>query len=905
MDELNIKKDNIKKGLNKAFNFLKQKRIINLIIIILLLFLLIGGTWIRLQNLPLLKDSTTGKYIPLALDPFYFLRIAETIIEQGGLPEVDSMRYPSLNTGFANEILPQIVASLYKIANTFNSDVTIQFIDVISPVIFFALGLLAFFFLILVLTKSKTIALISSAFLTVLPTYLYRTLAGFSDHEAIGMFSFFLVMLTYALALKFLGKNDKKSYLKIIGLGLLVALTSTFTIASWGGVAKFIFVIVPLSFFLIWSIKSQNLENEKIRKLLNYLIFYCIWFVFTILFTKIYGYSFSSTINTIAVGSSSILTGGVLLFLVIDYILILKSKIIPRKLEKYRILLSSLITMIIGFVFLAFFMDGIFSFLSGIINRFLHPFGAERIGLTVAENAQPYLMDWINQIGKIFFWLFYIGMVFVGVNISKGIGKKKNKFLFSFFWTIMVSGVLFSRISSSSLLNGTNFMSKFVYFGSLILFASYFIWLFFNDRIKIKNELILIASWLFFMLIAGRGAVRIFFVITPFVCFMVGYFIVKLFEYTKKSKDELLRMILFIVLILSIIGLIFSFYNFTNSTIQQAKYTGPSANIQWQKSMDWVRNNTEQGGIFVHWWDYGYWVQYLGERPTVTDGGHSNGFWDHLIGRYVLTTPEPETALSFMKAHNVSYLLIDPSDIGKYPAYSKIGGDEIGDDRISMIPTMQSDPTQTKETSSGMIIIYNGGFGVDEDIIYKLDNQSIFLPKNKAAIIGIILEVTKTEETISLKQPEAAFFYNNKQTNIPLRYVYYNGQFMDFEGGLEATIKIIPRIYRSNQGLQIDDLGAVMYLSPKVSKSLLSQLYLLDDALKNYETLELVHAEPDPSIDYLRAQGANLGDFVYFNGVRGPIKIWKVDYPSNIIAREEFLRESGEYAEFDNLIFVK
>ena len=275
------------------------------------------------------------------------------------------------------------------------------------------------------------------------------------------------------------------------------------------------------------------------------------------------------------------------------------------------------------------------------------------------------------------------------------------------------------------------------------------------------------------------------------------------------------------------------------------------------------------------------------------------------MGRHALTGTDDMDSLEYLYSHNTTHFLIDSTDIGKYSAYSKIGGDETGEDRISMIPTMQSDPKQIKETSSGMIIIYNGGFGVDEDIVYELDNQSIFLPKNKAAIIGIILEVTKTENAISLKQPEAVFFYNNKQTKIPLRYVYYNGQFMDFEGGLEATIKIIPRIYQSNQGLQIDDLGALMYLSPKVSKSLLSQLYLLDDALKNYETLELVHTEPDPNIDYLKSQGANLGDFVYFNGVRGPIKIWKVDYPSNIIAREEFLRESGEYAEFDDLIFVK
>jgi len=38
--------------------------------------------------------------------------------------------------------------------------------------------------------------------------------------------------------------------------------------------------------------------------------------------------------------------------------------------------------------------------------------------------------------------------------------------------------------------------------------------------------------------------------------------------------------------------------------------------------MSWVRENTNPGEVFVHWWDYGYWVEYLGERPTLADGGH-------------------------------------------------------------------------------------------------------------------------------------------------------------------------------------------------------------------------------------------------------------------------------------------
>ena len=535
----------------------------------------------------------------------------------------------------------------------------------------------------------------------------------------------------------------------------------------------------------------------------------------------------------------------------------------------------------------------------------MRPFGADRIGLTVAENAQPYLNNWIGQIGKPFFWLFFIGMFFVGVNIAKGINKKINKFLFSLTWVIMISGILFSRISSSSLLNGTNLISKFVYFGGIILFAGYFIWLYFKGEIRIKNTLILIASWLFIIIVAARGAVRLFFVITPFVCFMVGYSLFNLFSYSRENKEEIMKILLWIGLIISIVLLVFSFNTFTEIVTQQGKSTGPSANIQWQKAMSWVRDNTDPDGIFIHWWDYGFWVQYLGERTTLTDGGHGSSFWDHLIGRYVLTTPKPEAALSFMKAHNVSYLLIDQTDLGKYSAYSKIGSGPEGKDRFSQIPTMLIDPSQTQETSDKIIRIYQGGIFVDEDIIYNDGEKEIFLPESRASIGGIILETNENKNQIGFSQPRGVYIYNNQQIMIPLRYVYYQGQIFDFNGGLEAVARIIPRVVSSGQSIQIDAFGGVIYLSPRTMDGLFAQLYLLDDAFDRYETVSLVHSEPSPFIASIRSQGANIEDIVYFQGVRGPIKIWEIDYPSNIIAREEFLRESGDYAEFDELDFVR
>jgi len=914
MDEEGTVKVNtaaIKSGFNKTFDFFKQKKVITTIIILLFLVLLISSSTMRLQNLPLLKDSTTGEYIPLALDPFYFLRLAETIIEQGGLPEVDVMRYPSAKIGFADEILPQALVLLFKIGKIFDKDVTIQFIDVISPVIFFILGLIAFFFLIYVLTNSKMTALISSAFLAFIPTYLHRTLAGFADHESIGIFVFFLALLSYGLALKFLNlkEESKRNLIKTILWGLLVGFLSALTIATWTGVSKFVFMIIPLSFGLFWLIKVQDTENLDGKLLKNFLIFYMVWFFSSILFGLIFGFNFSSLLSIVFLGINSLLNGAVLLFLLIDFSMIKlrNHKIfnLKEKLKKYRVLFSVLATAFLGAIFLSLYGKNIFSLIPNLIDGLLYPFGTSRVGLTVAENKQPFLNDWIGQTGKIFFWLFFGGLITLGIKIARKIKQNEKAIFFGIVWVIFISGILFSRISPSSAFDGVNFISKLFYIGSIILFFGYLTYVYFKVRINIRPELIILFSWMFFMLISARGAIRLFFVITPFVCFSAGFFIVNLFNSVKKTKDDLLKMLLGIIIILVVIGALFSFNNFVKATSVQAEFTGPSANLQWQKAMSWVRENTPNGSIFVHWWDYGHWVTYLGERPVVTDGGHGVGYWDHLIGRYLLTTPEPETALSFMKSHNVSYLLIDPSDIGKYPAYSSIGSDETGNDRFSQINIMVSNPQQTTETKDGTIRIYQVGSLLDGDIVYELEGNQIFLPAGRAALGGILLETKQEENELTFKQPAGAFIYNQKQTDIPIRYLYFNNEFKDFGNGLNAIVYIIPIVQQSNQGIQIDNLGAGIYLSPKNMNSLFAQLYLLNDPLGQYPTIKLAHSEPDSAIGLLNKQGTNLNEFVYFNGIRGPMKIWKVDYPSNILEKEEFLRTSGDYAEFDDLVFLR
>ncbi len=904
------RKELVKKTKEKFFGIIQNKKIINIVIIVLLLSLLIFSSWMRFQNLPLLIDQTSGEYIPLALDPFYFLRTAETIVESGGiLPDVDVMRYPLLEMGFTSELTPRAVVFLHKVSNVFG-DYSIQYIDVLSPVIFFMLGLIVFFFLTYVITNSKWIALLSSAFLAFTPAYLYRTMAGFADHESLGMFAFFSVMLVYALSLKYLEK-EKTNLLKIILFSIGVAFLTVFTLISWGGVAKFVFMIIPLSFFLVWIIQFRNKENFKLMH--KYLLFYTSWVIFTIIFGLIFNYNILTIIGRFT-SSSGIIGAFVFGFVLVDFSLyyaLSKSYLKDQRLKKYRIFFSSLGAITLGIIMLSLTGRSIIGLILSIWSILLQPFGAERIGLTVAENAQPYLTGWIAQIGKLLFWLSSLGIVLIGIELGRKISKKSYKILFSFIWVVLISGILFSRYSQASILNGENFISKGFYLLGIIIFLIYSIKIYLNSEIKLDSRIILLASLMLISVIAVRSASRVFFLIAPFACLSAGFFVIRIGGYIKKSKDELLRGFLILLFILAIIGSAYSLNTSFNLTKIQAQHTGPSANAQWQEAMAWVRDNTEEAGTFVHWWDYGYWVQYLGERATITDGGHGNSFWDHLIARYVLTTTKPEFALSFMKAHEVDYLLIDQTDLGKYPAYSKIGGDE-NFDSFSVIGTGVVDNKQTTETADTITRVYNIGGVVDEDIVYEEGGRNIFIPgpvfdeigqaSFKAYIGGIVIKSSTDFQTISFEQPQGIFIYNNQQIKIPIKYIYSQGRIFDFGSGVDSIAYMLPKINQDTQGMvNVDPYGAMIYLSPKVSKSLFAQLYLLDNVFENYPTIKLANAEPDSVIKTLKAQGINFGNFVFFNGFRGPIKIWEVDYPEDIIAREEFTRSSGEYAEFDDL----
>ena len=113
---------------------------------------------------------------------------------------------------------------------------------------------------------------------------------------------------------------------------------------------------------------------------------------------------------------------------------------------------------------------------------------------------------------------------------------------------------------------------------------------------------------------------------------VIGFLAVKMPERYFKEKEDFKKLIAGILALLILVSLIFTIWSYYQSDKNMAENYIPGLYTwQWQQAMGWVRDNTPVTAVFAHWWDYGYWVQTIGERATILDGGNAIGYWDYFM----------------------------------------------------------------------------------------------------------------------------------------------------------------------------------------------------------------------------------------------------------------------------------
>jgi len=859
----------------KIIGFLKQKQqwlyYIGLAIVVWF-----GAIFIRTANIAKLKDVTGGWALAPDLDPYLFLRWAKEIVANGSLPIIDALRYSPLGfeTGKELPIIPYGIAYLNKIVNWFVGP-TSQYADVtysaiIFPVIFFVATLIVFFLLVRKIFRdnkfSNLIALIATTILAVIPGFVHRTVAGVPEKESAAFL--FLFLAFYFMVSAWQNDNWKKSGV----FGLLAGISTALMGLTWGGVT-FAFVVISLSAFVYFFTKGYKNKD---------LIGYFAWIVgFTLMLLPHYKYE-----NALFTSATSMFSYFVLGILIVHFLLFntrLRDKL---KLEKIKLppkIISIITIILVGLLIVLMVNPGM---IGGVVNevndQLIKPFEGNRFTVTVAENNRPFFNSWKGSFGG-FFWIFFFGAALLIFEALKVL-KKSTKWTLTSAFFLLIMGITLTRISPSSSLNGSNFFSNFLFIGSMLLFVVSMIYIYIKrEEIEIKSGYLLALVWVFFGLISARGAIRLLYFVYPIAALVGSFAVIRISQRAFETKEEVLKITLIVLAIIMILVAGWSIYDYSKKAhLEVSRGSVPSPyNIQWQQAMGWVRDNTPTDAVFAHWWDYGYWVQTIGQRPTVLDGGNAIIYWDHLLGRHVLTGDNETEALEFLKTHNVSYLLIDSTDIGKYTAFSSIGSDE-NYDRFSSIPTFNYDERATQEGRNETLYVFSGGVLLDEDIIWK---DNIFSGGN-SGIGGFILPIERIEGTVTgkLKQPEVIIINKGQQIRVPVNCIYLDEK-IEFEGGIDGCIYVIPKV--SNQGLQ--KMGGVFWLSPRLMRSQFTKWYLFNES----ENLKLVHVQENPIINELNNQGWGLPSLSLVNrDLVGPIKIWEVNAPEDIQVKPEYLEKS-------------
>ncbi|MFA5258570.1 MAG: STT3 domain-containing protein [Candidatus Pacearchaeota archaeon] len=877
--------------------------------VILLLIVLVGvGVYIRslpmqdhnsgvAGNQPGLWNVATNNWtLGPDLDPWLFTRYAKTIVENNGsLPKQDIFRNVPLGFDTTTELqmVSYFIVFTYNIVNMFGS-YPIEFAAALMPVIFFGLTIISFFLFVREVfirkeekkLSANLIALISTAFMIVIPVFLSRTVAGIPEKESVGFFFMFLAFYLFLKAWKF-----EKNYLAIT-FGVLAGISTALMGLTWGGV-EYIYVTVAVA-----SLGAFIINKVKTKEFAVYSSWLFVSLIVTLVFTN--RFSIKGFLTSLDSGLAFLVFFVLFVHLIAEKFSLYK-KDFMKKVKLPSNLISIIISVILGVILVSIAMGPsvIIEKLTALNQIMFRPITG-RWSTTVAENNQPHFIEWVGSFGPslknipILFWLGVIGSILLFKKALNHL-KEKDAWILVLTYVLLFAGLVFSRYSDSTIFNGENFISKLFYYASALIFIGSLVYYYIKyDKVqdkafeKIDFEYLFLLVLFILCLFTARSAVRLIMVLGPIIPIFVGFLIIYSFEGFRKTKDETWKVVLGAAVLLILILSMFSFYSFYNSIKTESYNYVPSYyNQQWQEAMKWVDTNTSSDAVFAHWWDYGYWVQSIGNRATVLDGGNSITYWNYLMGRLVLTGDNQKDSLEFLYNHNTTHLLIDSSDIGKYGAFSSIGSDK-NYDRYSWFGTFLLDESQTQETSNETLLVYTGGIALDEDLIINDSGKEILLPGQAAGVGAIVLPYMKTSNQTQFGQPYVVMVYQGKQYKQNLRYLSVDKKFIDFNSGIEGCAYIMTKVTQDGQRVGADPIGASIFISPRLMRGFFAQKYLLNDPFKKFPNFKIVHSEPNLIISSLNSQGMNLPEFVYFQGIQGPIKIWSVEYTGNEKIKQEY-----------------
>ena len=222
----------------------------------------------------------------------------------------------------------------------------------------------------------------------------------------------------------------------------------------------------------------------------------------------------------------------------------------------------------------------------------------------------------------------------------------------------------------------TTLPQSFLFHSVLMIFSGIGIWIIIKN-VQTKNSNFINNDMLSFSLILGICGVyisstfvrlEVFASIAVIVLASLGLTALtkEFFKNNSKSKKpihKLLQLPFFVgIIILLTIPMVYPAGSEASSiahnpaTILNGGSNFPIATNDWLDALDWMKNNTPKNAVIASWWDYGYWIQTMGERASLADNSTVSTRIIQNIAKMLLSNPD--TAWNTLNEMQADYVLV-------------------------------------------------------------------------------------------------------------------------------------------------------------------------------------------------------------------------------------------------------
>ena len=884
------------------------------------------GISLRIQNYSVLE----GRYF-LGTDAYRQVRQAKQIVKQGRLPAHDEMRAVPLGLDNSKQfsLYSYVLAYAFKGLRTINPNLELEQVAILYPVVVFALIAIVCFLLVQQLADT-VVALFATIGLSVAPSIIVRTAAGFADRDAFTILLFLLILYLYSHSW------NTQILLKQAFYTLLSGITTGMLALTWPGVGLLTTIIA------VWNLVYLVTEHFTGRR---YLL-YCLWYIpaisFMLPFARFYRH-LSEPFVWLAIGFPSFLFVLATIYRALEALMVRHRSLLIARLP-FGWCLLGVVPLVGGLLIIPFLGPGwLWEKILILRSHFFSPLGRSRIMSSISEMKSSYFLDWWIGFG---FFLF-AAIAGAGIILDKIARRSSiNRWYVLCAYMVMISGIIYSRMFPHNVLSDETVVSNLLYLGGtasfiLVMSILHLLSYYQSERERktapiVKEYSLLLLIWFLWVLVLARSAIRFGFFFTPIALIMGSYFIAEAsrrvipshyyrllmlllastllcFQFLVCEQDPfslLLRLAAmlklrslsfgrfsFVVnLLIGLITLGLSYYwllksdtklklrrigawtavagvvlvmfvglpgyqGLTTVGFAHTKGARPLVTAEWRHTFDWMRNNTPPDSVIAAWWDYGSWINYLGERATVIDE-EQNQYWVHLMARHVLMGQSENEALEFLKTHRVTHLLMSYREIENMPWISWIGSDKEQDRRFSLGTMRRNGTVPASDGKEAKLNFWSpSGIPIDDSVQVK----GHFYPRRSAYITHVSVPVKKDGVP---GVPRARFVHNNHYLETTISEIYSYGKRWHFpDAELQGCLLLNVGYPTGSRNVELSAIRSATYLPKFARQSLLVKLFLLDEPSNVFQ---LVYPARDSEA--------------------APIKVWNINYPDNIRTVPDYLR---------------